>query len=225
MVKSVGFTFKEMSDVLKYDAETGEFTWKVSINSRGQAGQRAGVKQRMQNGKDYYSITYKGRKLAGSQVAWLLYYGEWPDRSVFFIDTNPMNLQISNLKLADHKAIRVVKEDGSVGYRMTNEQSRHYGLVRNYNISLTEYAQMFASQNGVCAICNQSETGKLPGRKSDQSDSRVRDLSVDHCHKTGKIRQLLCNSCNHMLGEAKDNEQVLLAGADYIRKHSAGKST
>ena len=220
MVKSVGFTFKEMSDVLKYDAETGEFTWKVSINSRGQAGQRAGVKQRMQNGKDYYSITYKGRKLAGSQVAWLLYYGEWPDRSVFFIDTNPMNLQISNLKLADHKAIRVVKEDGSVGYKMTTEQVRHYGLARNYNISLTEYAQMFASQNGVCAICNQPETGKIPGRKSDQPASRVRDLSVDHCHKTGKIRQLLCNACNHMLGVAKDNEEILLAAADYLRKHS-----
>lgn len=220
MVKSVNFTFQEMANILNYDADTGAFTWKVSINSRAKAGQRAGVKQRMHNGKDYYSITYKGRKLAGSQVAWLLHYGEWPDRSIFFIDANPMNLQISNLKIADHKAFRVVKEDGSIGYKMTNEQSRHYGLVRNYNISLTEYAQMFASQNGVCAICNQPETGKIPSRKSDQSASRVRDLSVDHCHKTGKIRQLLCNSCNHMLGEAKDNEEILLAAADYLRKHS-----
>jgi hypothetical protein len=131
-----------------------------------------------------------------------------------------MNLQISNLKIADHKAIRVVKEDGSVGYKMTNEQVRHYGLVRNYNISLTEYAQMFASQNGVCAICKQPETSKLPGRKTDQTESRARDLSVDHCHKTGKVRQLLCNACNHMLGVAKDNEEMLLAAADYLRKHS-----
>ena len=179
--------------------------------------------QRMQNGKDYYSITYKGRKISGSQLAWLLHYGEWPDRSVFFVDKNSRNLQISNLKLADHKAIRVTKEDGTVGYEMTKEQVRHYGLVRNYNISLTEYARMFSEQNGVCAICSQPESSKMPGRKTDASEPRVRDLSVDHDHKTGAVRGLLCNSCNHMLGEARDSVEVLLAGADYIRRHRVGE--
>ena len=223
MVKPVNLTFNEVNDVLSYDSQTGEFTWKVSTSSRAQKGQRAGVKQRMQNGKDYYSITYQGRKLSGSQVAWLLHYGEWPDRSIFFVDENPMNLRISNLKMADHKAIRIVKKDGSTGYKMTNEQVRHYGLSRNYNISLTDYARMFSEQGGVCAICKQPETAKLPGRKTGSTDLRVRDLSVDHCHETGKIRELLCNSCNHMLGEAKDNIEVLLAGANYLRKHSGSK--
>jgi hypothetical protein len=223
MAKDTGFTFQELSEVLKYDGQTGVFTWLATINSRAKSGQRAGVWQRMQNGKDYYSITYKGRKISGSQLAWLLHYGEWPDRSVFFVDKNSRNLQISNLKLADHKAIRVTKEDGTVGYEMTKEQVRHYGLVRNYNISLTEYARMFSEQNGVCAICSQPESSKMPGRKTDASEPRVRDLSVDHDHKTGAVRGLLCNSCNHMLGEARDNEQVLLAGADYIRRHRVGK--
>lgn len=223
MVKAVKFTFQELSEVLSYDAATGGFTWKVTTSSRGKAGQRAGVTQRMQNGKDYYSITYQGRKLSGAQVAWLLHYGEWADRSVFFIDGNPMNLKIENLKLADHKAIRSLGEDGSVKYKMTTEQARHYGLARHYNLSMTEYAQMFAKQNGVCAICKQPERARIPGRKTEGSEERVRDLSVDHCHVTGKIRELLCNSCNHMLGEAKDDQEILLAGAEYLRRHSGGK--
>ena len=220
MVKKINFTFEEMSSVLNYDDKTGGFTWKVSTSSRSQAGSRAGVWQRMQNGKDYYSITHQGRKLSGAQVAWLLYYGEWPDRSVFFIDGDTKNLRISNLKMADHKAIRVIKEDGSVKYSMTNEQSRHYGLIRNYNMSLTDYAGMFARQNGLCAICEQPETAKLPGRKTEKTETRTRDLSVDHDHKTGKVRGLLCNSCNHMLGAARDSQKVLLAAAEYLTQHS-----
>jgi len=219
MVKSVEIGFEELSSVFSYDPNEGAFTWKVTTSPKAKAGQRAGVWQRMQNGKDYYSITYKGRKMSGAQAAWFLHYGKWPDRSVFFIDENPMNLRISNLKLADHKAIRIVREDGSTGYKMTTEQARHYGLVRNYNISLTEYAQMFADQNGVCAICNQPETAKLPGRKTESTESRVRDLSVDHDHETGKVRELLCNSCNHLLGAAKDNPEILEAAAAYIRRH------
>lgn len=222
MVKDVKLTFNELSGVLSYDAETGIFTWLVSVGPRVKAGSRAGVKQRMQNGKDYWSVTYRGRRFSGAQLAWLFQTGEWPDRSVFFIDEDPTNLRFSNLKLAEHKAVRIQQKDGSVKYKMSAEQARHYGLVRYYNIGLTEYAQMFADQGGVCGICKKPETAKLPGRKTGLAESRVRDLSVDHCHKTGKIRELLCNSCNHILGEAKDDPQVLRAAADYLDKHNAG---
>lgn len=219
MVKSAKLTFDELAEVLSYDPDTGIFTWRVSVGSRVRAGARAGVKQMMQNGKEYWSVTYRGQKLSGAQLAWLLYNREWPDRSVFFIDENPTNLRISNLKLADHKAIRVRQEDGSVKYKMSAEQVRHYGLARNYNLTMTEYSQMFAKQGGVCAICQKPETAKLPGRKTDTTEVRVRDLSVDHCHKTGKVRALLCNACNHILGEAKDDPTVLRAAADYLDKH------
>ena len=221
MVKQVKQTYDEVAEVLSYDASTGDITWKVSLNSRSKAGQRAGVRQRMQNGKEYLSVTYQGRKFSGAQLAWLLYYREWPDRSIFFADGDTTNLRIKNLKLALHKAVRVEKEDGSFGYKMTAEQVRHYGLSRNYDISFTEYAQIFARQNGVCAICKQPETARVPGRKVSGQEDRVRDLSVDHCHGTGKIRELLCNACNHMLGEAKDNPDVLRAAADYLERHKA----
>ena len=221
MVKKADFNFEEMSSIVSYSPHSGEFVWKVSTGTRSKAGQRAGTWLRLQNGKDYYSVTYKGRKYSGAQLAWLLHYGEWPDRSVFYVDGNSLNLRIANLKLADHKAERVTQEDGSVKYKMSKEQVRHYGLVRNYDISLTEYAGMFNSQNGKCAICKQPETAKLPGRKTDGSEERVRDLSVDHDHKTGAVRGLLCNSCNHMLGAAKDKKKTLLAAAEYLTQHSS----
>ena len=220
MVKVVGFSYEEMATVLAYDADSGAFTWKVSISSRARAGGRAGVWQRMQNGRDYLAITYRGRKLSGAQLAWLLHYKHWPDRSVFFVDEDTTNLRITNLKMADHKAHRVVGSDGKVGYKMGAAQARHYGLIRNYGITVTEYAEMFARQSGVCAICQKPETAKLPGRKTNETDRRTRDLSVDHDHSTGAVRGLLCNACNHVLGECKDDRNVLLSAIQYLDKHS-----
>lgn len=216
MIKVGNPSYKCLSKVLDYDAETGNFTWKASISSRAKEGQPAGMRQRMQNGKDYLSITYQGRKLSGSQVAWLLHYGEWPDRSVFFIDGDTTNLRISNLKLAEYKAERVLKEDGTVRYKMSKDQSRHYGLMRYYGISVAEYAEMYRLQDGKCAICHQPETGK-----DKHGNGKV--LAVDHCHETGAVRELLCYSCNSMLGQARDKIEVLLAGAAYLRKHSANE--
>lgn len=221
MVKAIDLTFDELSEVLDYDAASGGFTWKKTTSTRAKKGQRAGVWQKMQNGKDYYSITYRGRKLAGAQIAWLLHYGEWPDRSVYYIDGDTTNLRISNLKMADHKAVRVRQDDGSIKYKMSAEQARHYGLARNYGITLTEYAEMFAKQGGVCAICGKPETHKVPGRKRGDGEVRYRDLSVDHCHDSGAIRELLCNACNHVLGSANDDPEILRKAADYIERHKA----
>lgn len=217
MVKNVEITHDEMSRVLDYDAETGKFTWKVSVTSRAIAGQNAGVWQRMQNGKDYYSVTYRGRKMSGSQLAWFLHYGQWPDRSVFYIDENPRNLKISNLKMADYKAEKVLREDGSVKYKMSKDQSRHYGYMRYYNISTEDYVRMFNTQGGKCAICHQPET-------SLDKHGNVKILAVDHCHDSGKVRELLCYACNSMLGQARDNISTLEAGIAYLRKHSAESS-
>lgn len=63
---------------------------------------------------------------------------------------------------------------------------RNYYLVANYGITSEQYDQMLSLQCGVCKICS-----KPP--------SRYR-LAIDHCHKTGKIRGLLCAHCNGVLG-------------------------
>jgi hypothetical protein len=89
--------------------------------------------------------------------------------------------------------------------------------MRYYGISIGDYAEMYRKQDGKCAICHQPET------TMDYRGTK-KDLAVDHCHETGAVRELLCYSCNSMLGQAKDNVEVLLAGADYIRKHSGNRS-
>jgi hypothetical protein len=61
-------------------------------------------------------------------------------------------------------------------------------------------------------------------QKEEEKEFRCRSLSpnrknldVDHCHRTGKIRGLLCNSCNQGLGLFKDDEKIMKQAADYLK--------
>lgn len=207
----------EVSEAIAYDPETGVFIWKKDVSKSIKKGTAAGTVKGTRHRttgqtKSYLYIRYKDREMVASRVAWMLHYGVWPDRSVMFVDGDTTNLKVSNLRLSD-STTRTIGPDGRVSSKMSRDKQRHYGLKRYYGLSLNNYAEMYRVQDGKCAICNLPET-----IKDRQGDVRV--LSVDHCHKTGKIRQLLCNSCNHMLGEAKDSEEILLAAADYLRKHS-----
>lgn len=91
---------------------------------------------------------------------------------------------------------------------------RASNLRKNFGVEISEYDSMFLSQNGKCAICGKNEefihhrTGK-PAM-----------LAVDHCHKTGKVRGLLCKLCNTALGHFKDDISVLLKAINYLEKHS-----
>jgi hypothetical protein len=66
------------------------------------------------------------------------------------------------------------------------------------------YEEMFAEQDGRCAICGETST---------------RRLDVDHCHTTGHVRGLLCNDCNPGIGRLKDDPDRLERGAKYLRAH------
>lgn len=77
------------------------------------------------------------------------------------------------------------------------EADWRYSLKRRYGITAEEYDEMFERQGGVCAVCgNECPTG--------------RRLSVDHCHKTGEVRGLLCALCNMVLGAVDDNQETLM---------------
>lgn len=84
-------------------------------------------------------------------------------------------------------------------------QIRNNQLKRLYGITLDQHRQMFISQNGRCAIC-------------DKVFDNSSDIHTDHNHKTGQVRQLLCLDCNHMIGQSKENIQILLKGAEYLNK-------
>lgn len=79
-------------------------------------------------------------------------------------------------------------------------------LKREYGIKLADYEQLLNKQEGRCALCGTEN----PGRN-------LENFSVDHCHKTGKIRALLCHRCNTGLGSFKDDPDLLEKAAEYIR--------
>src|SRR2546428_9677 len=89
--------------------------------------------------------------------------------------------------------------------RLTNISERAR-LLRMYGITPEQYDQMLLEQQGRCKIC--------PRRPS------KRKLNIDHCHKTGKVRGLLCWRCNQMLGYAGDQASVLRGGADYLERNA-----
>lgn len=70
---------------------------------------------------------------------------------------------------------------------------------------------MLRAQNYVCAICKKKETKMINGK--------VCSLCVDHNHVTGAIRELLCSSCNIMIGKAMDDICILSNAIDYLIKH------
>lgn len=82
-------------------------------------------------------------------------------------------------------------------------------LKLKYGISQEQFDAMLAEQNGGCALCDSREPG-----------GRGQRFHVDHCHVSGKVRQLLCNACNHMLGCARDRPDVLRKAAAYLERHS-----
>jgi hypothetical protein len=76
--------------------------------------------------------------------------------------------------------------------------------IRRYGITVAEYDRLFADQNGVCAIC---------GNTNDDIA-----LCIDHDHKTNEVRGLLCNLCNRAIGLMKDDYKLLIKAAVYVRK-------
>lgn len=91
---------------------------------------------------------------------------------------------------------------------------RRYEVLRIHGLSSDQHNKMIISQNNKCAICFKEET-RL-GRSGD-----ITPLCVDHCHKTQKIRGLLCHCCNTAIGKLKDNISLLESAIEYLKKHQS----
>ncbi|MBC7381892.1 MAG: endonuclease VII domain-containing protein [Bacteroidia bacterium] len=87
---------------------------------------------------------------------------------------------------------------------------RQYDLNKSYGISLSNYNEILEKQNGKCAICNKTPKEKNMGRK--------KNLCVDHCHTTGNIRGLLCDTCNRGIGLLDDNKELLNNALLYLSR-------
>lgn len=93
-------------------------------------------------------------------------------------------------------------------------KDKHYHKWSRYRITQAQYNIILKQQKGVCAICGKPETAH------DSRTKQIKPLVVDHDHKTNKFRELLCDNCNHILGNARDDIKILEKAIEYLRKHS-----
>lgn len=92
-------------------------------------------------------------------------------------------------------------------YRDSNkDRIRELARKRTYGVSAEQYAEMVQRCGGKCSICKSATTSAL---------------CIDHDHKTGAVRDLLCGNCNRALGKFQDDPRLLRAAAEYLEKHQA----
>ena len=83
-------------------------------------------------------------------------------------------------------------------------------LQLRYGLTYEQWEKMRENENHSCMICGITEA---------EIDKK---LDVDHCHNNGKVRGILCNPCNNMLGHAKDNIAVLQSAVAYLKENADG---
>ena len=86
-----------------------------------------------------------------------------------------------------------------------------YHLRSHYGITVEEYNRMFTIQAGCCAICGKHQSENTKGQA----------LGIDHNHKNGQVRGLLCSPCNQAIGQLNVDEagiELLLKAIEYINK-------
>jgi hypothetical protein len=103
-----------------------------------------------------------------------------------------------------------VRENGRRWARNNAEKLRDKQLRLKFGITLEAYHSLLAAQGGGCAIC----ASKSPG-------GRDKNFAVDHDHVNGRVRGLLCRSCNLGLGFFRDNPALLTRGAAYVGEPGA----
>lgn len=85
------------------------------------------------------------------------------------------------------------------------DNRRNCDYKRTYGITLEDFNRILTAQNGLCAICGKSNA------------SSKRHFAIDHCHKTGKVRGILCYGCNRAL-HILDSEELLKKALTYLEK-------
>jgi hypothetical protein len=120
----------------------------------------------------------------------------------------PRGKESTKKNIAKYRQTPKGKEVSKVWRESTNGKlcMRKAHLKMNYGITIEYYDDILKAQGGVCAICGTDVPGGT-GR-----------FHVDHDHKTGKIRGLLCSNCNAMLGYSKDSIDIHLNAIKYLNR-------
>lgn len=103
-----------------------------------------------------------------------------------------------------NKFIDSIGLDGIIFYPSPEQMKLNTYLIKTYGINLYDYHDLLKKQDGSCFICRKKVSNKR--------------LVVDHCHKTGIVRGLLCSKCNTGLGSFGDNTDSLERAIFYLKE-------
>jgi Recombination endonuclease VII len=98
------------------------------------------------------------------------------------------------------RSIRLKKE----WQEMSRLERYEIKLKQFYNLSLSDYQGLYAAQKGCCGICQKTFSEFA--------------MFVDHDHESGKIRGLLCRTCNCAIGMLGDDLKGLMRAVDYLKR-------
>ena len=101
---------------------------------------------------------------------------------------------------SQRKAAKRWREANPEKVRLTTRRN----MLKKYGVTIELYNQMLSQQNNSCKICLRHES------------NFKNNLSVDHCHSTGKVRGLLCPYCNGMLARWQDDKDKFERAAAYL---------
>jgi hypothetical protein len=83
---------------------------------------------------------------------------------------------------------------------------RAHTLWHRYSLTIEDYDRMLSEQGGACYICKEASP---------------RRLEVDHCHKSGQVRRLLCTRCNTIVGIVESEKSRLFEAQRYVAEHAS----
>lgn len=129
--------------------------------------------------------------------------GEEKSLSYFSKERSTSNIYRSYCKPCAVKRVQKKRENDTTWWRK-------YQLKRDFGMTLHQYEQMLEEQAYRCAICNNLFDVEVQARKP----------NLDHDHKTGRVRGVLCFGCNTTLGKVGDSIDTLRNAIAYLEKHS-----
>ncbi len=152
------------------------------------------------------------------------------DESEEILNDININLDISKNNKKCSKCKQIYPADPRFFYRHSNrkdgldpwckECKKDYDKIRHimkkFNISLTQYNKMVKEQNGRCLICGREFKDIYRNLKHNHIYYTPR---IDHDHKTGKVRGVLCHHCNIALGSFNENPLILVRAIKYLKEN------
>ena len=128
------------------------------------------------------------------------------------IELTKSNIAPSRVRLYDYVCTKCRTKYVQQLRKKNPDKRRNYELLSRHGISLDEYNKLLNTQLNKCAIC------RRPASMFKDS------LHVDHNHKTGIIRGLICYGCNRYLGQIKDDVSILKKAISYLENNNGDTS-